>query len=58
MQFSVVFTRFNSKILLNIDTFSSKHLVVWKIVRTFAPAFENNGSLRAKIKKEFFERLT
>ena len=57
MQFSVVFTRFNSKILLNIDTFSSKHLVVWKIVRTFAPAFENNASHERK-KKEFFERLT
>ena len=48
MQFSVVFTRFNSKILLNIDTFSSKHLVVWKIVRTFAPAFERYASWSAK----------
>ena len=37
---------------------SIKYLVGSKKVRTFAFAFENNGSLRAKIKKEFFERLT
>ena len=57
MQFSVVFTRLISKFLLNSCIFSSKHLVVWKIVRTFAPAFENNASHEPK-KKEFFERLT
>ena len=57
MQFGVLFTRLISKFLLNFQTFSSKHLVVWKIVRTFAPAFENNASLKRK-KKEFFERLT
>ena len=57
MQFSVLITRLISKFLLNFQTFSSTHLVVWKIVRTFAPAFENNASHEPK-KKEFFERLT
>ena len=57
MQFGVLFTRLISKFLLNFQTFSSKRLVVWKIVRTFASAFENNASHELK-KKEFFERLT
>ena len=50
MQFSVLFTRLISKFLLNSQTFSSKHLVVWKIARTFAPAFENNASHEPKRK--------
>ena len=38
------------------ETFFSKHLVEWKIVSTFALAFEKS-LLLANIKKEFFERF-
>ena len=37
-------------------TFFSKYLVEWKIVSTFALAFEKS-LLLANIKKEFFERF-
>ena len=57
MRFSVVFTRLIYKFLLNFYTFSSKHLVVWKIVRTFAPAFENNASLKRKKRKSSLKDL-
>ena len=38
------------------ETFSSKHLVEWKIVSTFALAFEKY-TFSKQLKKEFFERF-
>ena len=43
--------------MLNLDTFLSKCLESIEKVRTFALAFENNGSLE-RLEKEFFERFT
>ena len=38
-------------------TFLPNNLVEWKIVSTFALAFEKSSITRSNIKKEFFERF-
>ena len=45
------------KIYLFIELFLPKNLVEWKIVSTFALAFEKSSITRSNIKKEFFERF-
>ena len=40
-----------------IELFLPKNLVEWKIVSTFALAFEKSSITRSNIKKEFFERF-
>ena len=43
--------------MLKLDTFLSKCLECIDFCRTFALAFENNGSFE-RLEKEFFERFT
>ena len=54
--FGAIF-QYNNKQMLKIDTFLSKCLERIDFCRTFALAFENNGSLE-RLEKEFFERFT